>query len=66
MFEHADAGVHITVTLRTHVYTVLGPTADMLDWLDRVIHNNAVAHFVSQMHPRMLSLTSAIEVFSVV
>ena len=66
MFEHADAGVHITVTLRTHVYTVLGPTADMFDWLDRVIRNNAVAHFVSQMHPPMLILTIAIEVFAAV
>ena len=66
MFELADAGVYTTITLRTHVYTVQGPTADKFDWLDRMMLNNAVAHVVSQMHPRMLSLTIATEVFSVV
>ena len=54
MLAHAAAGVRITVTLRTHVYTVLGPTTDMFDWLDRTIRNSAVAHFASQMHLRML------------
>ena len=34
MFEHDDAGVHITVTLLTDVYTVHGPTPrSKFDWL---------------------------------
>ena len=59
-----DTGMHLTVTLRTDVYRVHGPTAnDRLGLLYRIIVNNAVAHCVFQRQPRMPSSTDVIGAF---
>ncbi len=59
------AGVDITASLRTDVYTGRGPTAnDGLDWYVRDIANKAVARFVSRRRPRIPSFTDAIQAVS--
>ena len=65
MVEHDEAGVHITVTLLTDVYTVHGPTpSNKFGWLNRMIVNDAVAHYVSHNQHRVPSLTAVKEACS--
>ena len=63
MCEHDDAGVHITATLFSDVYTVREPTlASKFDWLVGVIVNDdAAARCVSRM--ATLLLTAVMEAF---